>query len=126
VGVQWALARLEHGGRSTVALPPSVRGVKRELCRRLGVRYADLNAAGREAVDLYARARAKLAAIDKWLEQNPMVREDGTVAPAMATYTTLLNTSSRLLAQVLAVITAKGKADDELRRHLLEHYGGDE
>jgi hypothetical protein len=56
-----ALAPLQHGGRSTVALAPTVRGVKRELCKRLGVRYADLTATGREAVDLYAPSRAKLA-----------------------------------------------------------------
>src|SRR5580765_2787248 len=74
---------LKHGGQSKVAIAPSVRGVKRELCRRLGVRYADLDAAGREAVDLYSRARAKLAAVDRWFEENPVVNESGEPAACL-------------------------------------------
>jgi hypothetical protein len=70
----------QYAGGRDVALAPTVRGVKRELCKRLGVRYADLDAAGREAVDLYARARAKLAAIDNWLTDHPMLDEKGEPA----------------------------------------------
>jgi hypothetical protein len=102
---------LQHGGKATVALAPTVRGVKRELCKRLGVRLSDLDAAGREAVDLYARARAKLAAIDNWLTDHPMLDDSGTPAPCLALYSTLLNTSSRLLAQVLAVLEQKARED---------------
>jgi hypothetical protein len=118
-----ALAPLQHGGRSSVALAPSVRGVKRELCKRLGVRYADLDAAGREVVTLYARAAAKLSAIDRWFQENPVVNEDGSPAPALASYTTLLNTSNRLLGSLLDVIGHMRREDDALRRHLLETYG---
>jgi hypothetical protein len=107
-----ALAPLQHGGRSTVALAPTVRGVKRELCKRLGVRYADLDAAGREAIDLYARARAKLAAIDDYLKTHPMLDERGEPAPCMALYATLLNTSNRLLASVLTVLSQMAREDD--------------
>lgn len=107
-----ALAPLKHGGRSTVALAPSVRGVKRELCKRLGVRYKDLSAAGREAIDLYSRSRAKLAAIDRWFEQNPVVDADGVPSPALTAYSTLLNTSNRLLGRVLDVLQAMAREDD--------------
>jgi hypothetical protein len=107
-----ALAPLQHGGTATVALAPTVRGVKRELCKRLGVRYQDLTAAGREAVDLYARARAKLAAIDQWLTRNPMLDESGTPAPCLALYSTLLNTCGRLLSQVLAVMEQMAQEDE--------------
>jgi hypothetical protein len=117
---------MQHGGRSSVALAPSVRGVKRELCKRLGVRYQDLTAAGREAIDLYSRARAKVAAIDSWLEKNPVVTADGQPAAVLPIYATLLNTTARLHAQVLSVIEAQGRADDALSRHLRENYGGDE
>jgi hypothetical protein len=112
-----ANAGLKHGGQATVALAQTVRGVKRELCKRLGVRYAELSAAGREAVDLYARARAKLAAIDRWLEKNPMLDSSGTPAPCLAIYSTLLNTSARLLAQVLATLEHLDRADDKLTRY---------
>jgi hypothetical protein len=123
---QQALAPLKHGGRSSVALAPTVRGVKRELCKRLGVRYADLSAAGREAVDLYSRARSKLAAIDAYLERHPMLSTEGEPIACLPIYATLLNTSSRLLGQVLAVVEAQGRADNQLRRHIEENYGGDE
>jgi hypothetical protein len=106
-----ALAGLTHGGRSTVALAPTVRGLKRELCKRLGVRYTDLTAAGREAVDLYARCRSKLAAVDAYLERHPMLNEKGEPAPCMALYSTLLNTSGRLLGQVLSVLESMARED---------------
>ncbi len=118
-----ALAPLQHGGRSTVALAPTVRGVKRELCKRLGVRYADLDAAAREAIDLYSRARAKLAAIDTYLERHPMLDANGEPAPCMQLYSTLLNTANRLLASVLAVLGQMSREDDALRRHLEATYG---
>jgi hypothetical protein len=106
-----ALAPLKHGGKGTVALAPTVRGVKRELCKRLGVRYQDLTAAGREAVDLYARARAKLAAIDDWLTRNPMLDESGAPAPCLALYSTLLNTPRGFLTDGTYLIVPPPTAD---------------
>ncbi len=107
-----ALSSLKHSGHSSVAIAPQVKGVRRELCRRLGVRYQDLTAAGKEAVDLYARSRAKLAGIDRYLERHPMLNEKGEPLPCMALYSTLLNTSSRLLAQVLSVLEQMAREDD--------------
>lgn len=75
------------------------------------MRLQDLDAAGREAIDLYSRARAKLAAIDKFFERNPVVGEDGVPSPALAAYTTLLNTSNRLLASVLSVLEQMARED---------------
>lgn len=116
-GVSRSPARREqpkvmHGGYSSLALAPQVRGVKRELCKRLGVRYSDLNAAGRETVDLYARTRSKLAAVDDWLTKHPMLSEDGTPAPCMGLYATLLNTASRQLAELRRVLEAMAREDD--------------
>jgi hypothetical protein len=102
---------VQHGGRSTVAFAPQVKGVRRELCKRLGVRYEDLTAAGREVVDLYARTRAKLAAIDRWFEQHPVIGADGTPSPALAAYSTLLNTASRQLAEVRRTLEAMARED---------------
>jgi hypothetical protein len=101
-----------------VALAPQVAGVKRELCRRLGIRYADLTAAGKEAISLYSMTRAKLAAVDGWLRQNPMLGEDGTPAPCMALYATLLNTASRQLAEVRRTLEAMARADVRLDQAL--------
>lgn len=76
------------------------------------MRYADLSAAGRESVDLYARTRAKVAAIDAWLTRNPMLNEKGEPAPCLAIYSTLMNTASRQLGTVLAVLKQMAAADD--------------
>jgi hypothetical protein len=119
-----AFAPLKHGARAEVALAPSMRAVKREIVKRFGLRLKDLDASGRAVVHLLARAETKLQAIDRWLEQNPVVSADGQPAACLPIYATLLNTAARLHAQLLAVIEAQGRADSELRRHLLEHYGG--
>jgi hypothetical protein len=109
---QQALAALKHGARASVALAPAMGATKREFCRRLGIRYADLDAAGKEAVTLYARASTKLTAVDRFFQSHPVVDEEGVPSPALAAYTTLLNTSSRLLAQVLAVLSQMASEDD--------------
>lgn len=108
---QQALAPLQHGGRSSVALAPQVAGVRRELCRRLGIRYADLDAAGREALTLYARATAKLSAVDAWFRVNPVVNDDGTVPAALGAYISLLNSANRQLGRVVDVLRAMAKED---------------
>jgi hypothetical protein len=121
-----ALAPLQHGGRSSVALAPSMRAVKREIVKRFGLRLADLDASGKALVHLLARAETKLQAIDRWLEQNPVVDADGEPAACLSIYATLLNTAARLHSQLLVVMEAQAKTDDALQRHLVEHYGGGE
>jgi len=53
------------------AFAPAVPGVRREFLKRLGLRRQDVDAAGREAVDLYSGARAKLTAIDRHRGDHP-------------------------------------------------------
>lgn len=107
-----ALAPLTHGGRSEVALAPAVRYQKQALLKRLGLRQSELSFAGRETLDLYARSRAKLEAIDRWLLDHAMLDEDGRPAPCMQLYTTLLNTSARALGELRAVIAELAREDD--------------
>lgn len=106
-----ALAPLKHGGRSAVALAPSVRGVKRELCKRLGVRYQDLDAAGKEAVTNYSRATSKLAAMDRWFSKHPVIDDSGVPSPALSQYWTGLNAANRALGRVLDVLEAMARED---------------
>ena len=107
------MTRLKHGGQATVALAPQVVGVRRELCRRIGLRYKDLDAAGKEAVTLYARATSKLAAMDAWFSTHPVIDDSGVPAPALTQYWTGLNTANRALGRVLDVLQAMAAADDK-------------
>jgi hypothetical protein len=61
--------------------------------------------------DRLVRPRSgEVAAIDKWLGKNPGVTADGQPAACLQIYATLLNTTARLHAQVLAVIEAQSLA----------------
>jgi hypothetical protein len=91
---------------------------KRELCRRFGVRYADLDAAGRTTVDLLARVQTKLTAVDRWFERNPVVDAKGEPAAVLPVYATLVNTAARLTRQVVEVLQAQRKEDSALDRYL--------
>ncbi len=110
----------------SVALAPQVAGVRGELCKRRGIRYADLDAAGREAFTFYARATAKLSAVDAWFRENPVVNADGSVPPALAAYISLLNWANRQLGRVVDVLREMAKEDarydDALQKLIAEGH----
>jgi hypothetical protein len=78
----------------------------------MGLRQAEMTWIARETLDLYARSKSKLHAIDNWLEQNPMIRENGEVAPVMKVYWHALNSSMRALDALRAVIADLARTDD--------------
>src|SRR5579859_451807 len=55
-----------HGVYSGSVLAPSVLSLKRGLLARMGLRQRELSWAGRELLDTYCRAKAKVQAIDAW------------------------------------------------------------
>jgi hypothetical protein len=44
----------------------------------MGMRQAELSWAARETLDLYARNKAKLLALDRYFETTPLVKGDGS------------------------------------------------
>lgn len=107
-----ALAPLQHGGRSSVALAPLTRSMKQALLKRMGMRQAELTWAGRETLGAYARTLAKLKGIEDWLGTHPMLAEDGTPAPCMQLFSTLSNTATRQLGELRAVVEQMAREDD--------------
>jgi hypothetical protein len=103
-----------------LALAPEVRGVKRELCKRLGVRYSELDAMAALAVDDYVKAQTKLRAIDLYFRTEPVIKSDGSVAPALAAYSTFLNTASRLRKELAEVIRIRAREDERYDNALTE------
>jgi len=101
-----------HGAHSGTALAPRVGGIKRSLCARMGLRQAELSWVARETLDAYCRAKAKVMAVDRWLEQNPMIGEHGEVAGPMKMYFTALNSSVRTLEALRLVIGDLARHDD--------------
>jgi len=85
--------------------------MKRSLLARMGLRQAELTWAGRELLDSYCRSKAKVVAIDAWLEKNPMIRVDGAAAPVMRLYFTALNTSVRTLDALRSMIGEIARED---------------
>lgn len=104
-------ARLRHGAQSGVALSPLIVSMKKSLLARMGLRQRDLTWSGRELLDVYCCARAKVTAIDTWLETNPLIDESGNVAPVMRVYLAALNTSVRTLEALRAVQAEMARED---------------
>jgi hypothetical protein len=108
-----------HGARSEAALAPIVGNMKRSLLARMGLRQRDLDGLARELLDNYCRSKAKVVAIDAWLEHNAMIRPDGTVPAVMSKlYFTALNASTRQL-EALRNVLADMDAGDRSYAHAL-------
>ena len=108
-------ARLSHGAQSKAALSPLIVSMKKSLLARMGLRQRDLGWSGRELLDVYCCARSKTAAIDTWLETNPLIDASGNVAPVMRVYLAALNTSVRTLEALRGVVAEMAKEDVRYR-----------
>src|SRR5689334_7485568 len=100
-----------HGAHSVAFLAPRVSSMKRSLLARMGLRQAELTWLGRELLDSYCRSKAKVVAIDEWLETNPMIRDDGTTPAVMKTYWCAANASTRQLEALRQVIADMDRTD---------------
>lgn len=105
---------IAHGARSERHLAPIVRGVRDELLVRMGMRDGELSWVGRELLDTFARAQAKVVTIDEWLEREPLIRSDGSVPPVMSTYFTALRVSTRALAELREVVADMRREDHDI------------
>ena len=111
-------ARLRHGAQSKATLSPLIVSMKKSLLARMGLRQRDLGWAGRELLDVYCCARAKVTAIDTWLETNPLIDASGNVAPVMKVYLAALNTSVRTLEALRGVMAEMARQDATFDRAL--------
>jgi hypothetical protein len=82
----------------------------------MGLRQAEMSWIAREQLDLYCRSRAKVLAVDHWLELHPMIDTDGGVAGPLRMYFTALNSSMRALESLRLVIGDLARHDDRYER----------
>lgn len=92
--------------------------MKKSLLARMGLRQRDLNWAGRELLDVYCCGRAKVTAIDTWLETNPLIDASGNVAPVMKVYLAALNTSVRTLEALRSLVAEMAREDQRFDKAL--------
>jgi hypothetical protein len=85
--------------------------MKKSLLQRMGLRQRDLTWSARELLDVYCCARAKVTAVDRWLETNPLIDAEGNPAPVTRFYLAALNTSVRTLEALRNVIAEMARAD---------------
>jgi hypothetical protein len=85
--------------------------MKRALLARMGLRQAELTWAGREHLDAYCRAKAKVVAVDEWLETNSLIDLDGNAPGVMKLYFVALNASTRSLEALRGVIADLARED---------------
>jgi hypothetical protein len=111
-------ARLQHGAQSGAVLVPLSRNVKQSVLKRMGLRQAELSWAARETLDLYARNKAKLIALDRHFEAVPLVNADGSPAGATRIYWLAHNSALRALGELRAVIAEMAREDRRFDRAL--------
>lgn len=104
-------ARLRHGAQSRAALSPLVVSMKKGLLARMGLRQRDLSWAARELLDSYCRAKAKVVAIDEWLQTRPMLDDQGNTVGCMRLYFSALNASTRTLEALRSLIAEQARED---------------
>lgn len=109
---QRAAANLRHGAQSRTALAPQIVSMKKALLARMGLRQRELTWAARELLDSYCRAKAKVVAIDAWLEHEPLIDEDGAAPAVMKLYFVALNASTRTLEALRALIADMARTDE--------------
>jgi hypothetical protein len=101
-----------HGAHSSTGLAPRVTGIKRSLLARMGIRQAEMSWIAREQLDLYCRSRAKVLAVDAYLEQHAMIDADGNPAGCMRLYLASVNSSLRALEALRLVVGDLARTDD--------------
>lgn len=111
-------ARTTHGAQSGAVVVPLSRNVKQSILKRMGMRQAELSWAARETLDLYARNKAKLIALDRYFENVSLLGPDGTPNPATKIYWLSHNSAIRALSELRNVIEAMAKEDRRFDRAL--------
>lgn len=111
-------AATRHGAQSGAVVVPLSRNVKQSVLKRMGMRQAELSWAGREMLDLYARNKAKLIALDRFFEETPLIREDGSPHGATKIYWLSYNAAIRSLEALRGVISEMAREDARYDRAL--------
>src|SRR4249919_1441387 len=111
-------AATRHGAQSEAHLSPLVVSMKKALLARMGLRQRDLSWAGRELLDTYCRSKAKVAAIDDWLETHPMIDADGNYPSVLKLYFVALNSSTRSLEALRGMVADLARGDQDIARVL--------
>jgi hypothetical protein len=100
--------RLAHGAYAERRIRPQARAHRRRVLRRLRLSPRDLDPFGKGYLDAYCRLLAKIEAIDAYIEEHGLVRDDGEPQPVMRLYVALQNSARLALARL----------EDHLQRRL--------
>jgi hypothetical protein len=111
-------AATRHGAQSGAVVVPLSRNVKQSILKRMGLRQAELSWQGREMLDLYARNKAKLIALDRYFETVPLIDPDGSPNGATKVYWHSFNASVRALRELREVVEAMAREDIRFDRAL--------
>lgn len=94
------VSALRHGAFSERQIRPVAARHRRNVLRQLQLHVRDLDPIGKGYLDSYIRLRAKLEAIDLYVDEHGLIREDGEPQPVLRLYVSLQN-SARLALQRL-------------------------
>jgi hypothetical protein len=113
-----------HGAYSERRIRPYARTLRRRIARQLGLRLRELDPIARGYFEQYVRCIAKVQAIDEHIAEHGLLDGEGRPAPAMALYTTLINSSRLSLARLEDHLRERrSEHGSDLRAYLAEQYG---
>ena len=118
VRAQRRAAATRHGAQSGAVLVPLSRNVKQSILKRMGLRQAELSWQGKEMLDLYARNKSKLIALDRYFESTPLIGPDGAPDGATKIYWLAYNAAVRSLSELRATVEAMAREDHRFDRAL--------
>jgi hypothetical protein len=94
------LVALRHGATSERQVSPVARNHKRRFLRQIGTRVSDLDPIGRAYLDQASRLAAKVELIDRYVDEQGLIRPDGEPQPVMRLYVSLQNSLRLALARL--------------------------
>ena len=118
-------AALRHGATTERHIRPLAANQKRRVLRQIGLSARDLDAIARGYLDLYVRLAAKIELADRYIEENGLLRADGTPQPVLATYTSWINAARLALGRLEEHLRARRDAPPlaALQAHIASTYG---
>lgn len=97
------------------------RNEKRRILDRLQLRQRDLDPIGVSYLDHYAKLRARIDAIDAYVDEHGLVRADGEPQPVMRLYVALQNSARLALGRLEGHLKARAPEPGEALRAYLDH-----
>lgn len=93
---------------------PTVDSIKQALLKKMGLRGSELTWQANDKLDLFCRAKAKVAVCDNFFAKTPLIHDDGKVPPVARFYINALKASIVALDALVEALQAMPGEDGRI------------